>query len=122
MAGYYGEAQKQIDELMHMENYPEDYAEDYIGHAQYAQVLLDAKTGKSESARAWLEGNHYPWSKAIVAAALGDKDLAFENLEILYKHDESIIEFVKMAPDLDSLHGDPRFDDLLRRLGFSEET
>jgi TolB-like protein/Tfp pilus assembly protein PilF/predicted Ser/Thr protein kinase len=122
LAGNYGEAQRQIDELMHMANYPEEYAEDYIGHAQYAQVLLDAKTGKPESARAWLEGDHYPWSKAIVAAALGDKDLAFENLEILYEHDESVIEFVKMSPDLDSLHGDPRFDDLLRRLGFSEET
>jgi TolB-like protein/Tfp pilus assembly protein PilF/predicted Ser/Thr protein kinase len=121
LAGNYREAQKQIDKLMRTEDYAESYKDEYIDSAQYAQALLDAKTGKTESARAWLEGDHWPWSKAIVAAALGDKDLAFENLEILYEYDKSIIEFVKMAPDLDSLHGDPRFDDLLRRLGFSED-
>ena len=112
LAGDYTEAQRQIDDLLSTEESL------YVGTAQFAQAWLDAKTGKSERARIWLEGEHWEWNKAAMAVALGDKELAFEYLETLFANDEAVIEFIKMSPTLDGLHDDPRFDDLLRRVGF----
>ena len=55
-----------------------------------------------------------------VYAALGEKDPAFEWLEKSFAaHDVEMI-WLKMEPQLKSLHDDPRYKDLLRRMGFPE--
>ena len=48
---------------------------------------------------------------------LGDKDQAFAWLEQGYKDRSNILQWLKLSPDLDPLRGDPRFADLLRRVG-----
>jgi TolB-like protein/DNA-binding winged helix-turn-helix (wHTH) protein len=54
---------------------------------------------------------------ANVYVALGENDQAFAWLEKAYQHREGGLILLNVAPELQSLHGDPRFDDLLQRIG-----
>jgi hypothetical protein len=48
---------------------------------------------------------------------LGDVDGAFRWLERAYTERSNIMRGLKVNPSLDPLRGDPRFADLLRRVG-----
>jgi TolB-like protein/DNA-binding winged helix-turn-helix (wHTH) protein len=62
-----------------------------------------------------------PGLVASVYALAGDKDSAFEWLNKAYaERDGADITLVKVDPTLKNLRGDPRFADLLRRLGLPE--
>ena len=54
---------------------------------------------------------------AEIFTQLGDKDQAFEWLEKVYESHHFWLPFLKVHPHLDSLHSDPRFEALLRRIG-----
>ena len=62
-----------------------------------------------------------PYSVAIVYAGLGEKDQVFAWLDRAYQ-DRSYFLAVYLTTDarLDSLHADPRFADLKRRIGLPE--
>jgi tetratricopeptide (TPR) repeat protein len=53
---------------------------------------------------------------ACLYAKVGDKDKAFENLEIAYRERSFQIAVLQVEPQLQSLHDDPRFADLIRRI------
>src|SRR5207245_1781730 len=57
---------------------------------------------------------------AAIYAGLGDKDRALGQLNKAYEERSSGIPFVKVDPFFDSLHSDPRFADLLRRIGLPQ--
>ena len=59
-----------------------------------------------------------PYSVAALRLALGDRDGALQSLEEAYRERSSGMSFLKLDPNLDELRGDPRFDELLRRVGF----
>jgi hypothetical protein len=59
----------------------------------------------------------YPYGRAEVYARLGQTDLALEWLEKAYRSRQHDLAFLKVNPQLDSLRSDPRFQDLLRRIG-----
>jgi tetratricopeptide (TPR) repeat protein len=61
-----------------------------------------------------------PCDIAEIHAALGEKDHAFEWLEKAYEARSSDLRFLKVSQLMDSLRLDPRFQDLLRRVGFAE--
>jgi len=63
----------------------------------------------------------YVPAKAFVEAylGLGENDQAFDWLEQAYKEHSDILEFIKVDPELDPLRGDPRFAELVRRVGLS---
>jgi serine/threonine protein kinase/tetratricopeptide (TPR) repeat protein len=57
---------------------------------------------------------------AIVHAALGEKDAAFAELEKAYQAHDWFFQRLKVDPFMDPLRDDPRFKDLVRRLGLPE--
>jgi len=58
-------------------------------------------------------------SFAVIHVGLGDNDEAFRWLEKSYQERSLGIAFLKVAPIWDPLRSDPRFADLLRRIGLS---
>jgi TolB-like protein len=61
-----------------------------------------------------------PWWPAIVYPAFGDKEKAFYWLEKCYKGREHDLVFSKVWPMFDPLRSDPRYKDLMRRVGLPE--
>jgi serine/threonine-protein kinase len=57
------------------------------------------------------------WTIAVGCALSGDKDQAFEWLEKVYESRHQSMLELKVNPAFDSLRSDPRYADLLRRLG-----
>ncbi len=53
---------------------------------------------------------------ASIYAGLGDKDKAFASLEKAYEDRSWYMTHLKLDPELESLHSDPRFADLVRRV------
>ncbi|TMI86106.1 MAG: tetratricopeptide repeat protein [Bacteroidetes bacterium] len=66
-----------------------------------------------------LGGNDYR-GMATIYAGLGDTDNAFKWLEKSFeKHEESLCS-LKIDPKMDPLHNDPRFTDLLKKIGLDK--
>jgi tetratricopeptide (TPR) repeat protein len=84
------------------------------GNTRQAQNILNQLQGHSTSA--------YPFAYdiAIVYAGLGKKDRAFEWLTKSCEERIWGISNLKVEPELDSLRSDPRFQDLLRRVGLPQ--
>jgi len=61
-----------------------------------------------------------PASIALIYVALGDKDQAFAWLEKADKGRDANLARLKVDPRFDSLRSDPRFADLVRRVGLSQ--
>jgi adenylate cyclase len=57
---------------------------------------------------------------ALVYAALGENDLAFEWLEKSYKNHEESLCSLKIDQKIDNLRSDPRFNNMLKQLNFPE--
>lgn len=57
---------------------------------------------------------------ATFAAELGKNDKAFALLNEAYDKHDQFIFFMKIDPFMDPLRNDPRFDELLKRLGFPQ--
>ena len=97
------------------------FAYGYLGHAL-------ARTGHEPEARSLLAGRlelaktRYvpPTDIAAIYVGLGEFDAAFELLEKGYEARDTWMVFLGMLPQFQSLHGDPRFTDLLRRIGLPE--
>ena len=60
------------------------------------------------------------FTRATSHAALGGKDQAFAELNKAYENRESNLTRLKVEPRLDPLRADPRFSDLLRRVGLPQ--
>jgi eukaryotic-like serine/threonine-protein kinase len=57
------------------------------------------------------------WRTVYLCAALNQLDLAFELLDKLYAQRFGLLVYTKCYPVLDNLRGDPRYAELLRRIG-----
>jgi len=85
-----------------------------------------AISGKSDRAREVLqdlqgrsEQQYVPaFAIALVYAGLGDNDQAFNWLQRAYDDRSTAMVFLKLDPELGSLHSDPRFEQLSQRINF----
>jgi len=57
---------------------------------------------------------------AETCSVLGEKHEAFQFLETAYQIRASLLIYIAVIPALDSIRSDPRFADLLRRMGLAE--
>jgi len=60
-----------------------------------------------------------PYDIALIYASLGERDQAFAWLEKAYEDRVTMLPGLKVDPRMDNLRADPRFQDLLQRLGFA---
>ena len=60
-----------------------------------------------------------PFELAILYAALGEREQAFASLEKAYEAHDVLFEVLGVSPEWDPLRSDPRFQDLLRRVGLT---
>jgi hypothetical protein len=56
----------------------------------------------------------------MIYAGLGDKEQTLAWLERAYQQRVHNMIFLKVEPELDGLRSDPRFVDLMRRVGLSQ--
>ena len=92
-----------------------------LGHA-YAVFGEDAKAQKVLEELRGLSEQRFvsAYDFAILYDGLGEKDQSFEWLERAYEERAfSLLMGLKVEPRLDSLQSDPRFQDLVRRVGLS---
>lgn len=61
-----------------------------------------------------------PYAPILICVALGELDEAMELFEQLYIERNDWLVWLKVSPKLKHLHSDPRFRDLLRRIGFPD--
>src|SRR5262249_39787765 len=94
--------------------------------ARATLALAYARAGQRDAAEATLqqllstrEGYVIPYFVATVHAALGNKEQAFAWLEKNYAERSGYLVWLKTDPRMDSLRADPRFADLLRRVGLA---
>ena len=69
---------------------------------------------KEESRRKYVS----PYTLATAYGALGEKDLAFEWLEIAYRDRSEYMASIRVDPKIDAIRDDPRFLDLVRCMGY----
>jgi len=62
-------------------------------------------------------GKQYYFFGAVTNAQVGNKDKAFEYLEKSYQRHELWIAYLQVEPRFDSLRDDPRFNELVKRVG-----
>jgi tetratricopeptide (TPR) repeat protein len=119
-------AQKEMySEAINMLRKAQTFSEEIsLGNASLAYVY--AKSGKSDEARKILkELREAPKAEEplmMMAGAygyLGEKDKAIECLEKLYEIRDTPILHIKVEPLLDSIRSDPRYEDLVRRVGLT---
>ena len=84
------------------------------GHQGEAEKLLNEL--REESKQKYVS----QYNIAIVYAGMGDKEQTFAWLEKAIADRDSNITQIKVEPAFDGLHSDPRFAELLRRIGLPE--
>lgn len=61
-----------------------------------------------------------PYSLLVIELALGTRERVFELLESLYEERNDWLVWLKVSPELRSLRSEPRFKNLLTRIGFPD--
>ncbi len=89
------------------------------------RITVLAAAGRTDEARKLVEAfansdaaKNRPYEVAEVYAVIGEKETAFAWLEKSYQMRQANLVSLKVDPALDSLHDDPRYQDLLRRVHF----
>jgi eukaryotic-like serine/threonine-protein kinase len=95
--------------------------ESYLGFA-YAVAGKRAEASDVLTSLQDLDKERYvpAYNFAMIHAGLGDFDAAFEWLEKAFKERSGFLPFMRVEPVVDNLRGDPRFENLMRRVGFSD--
>ena len=98
------------------------YALGYLGYGYAAYGRRPNAERKIEYLKALSEHTYVPaLSIAVVYAGLNDKDRAFEWLDKAYGQREGwLVWYFLFDPEFDNLRSDPRYADLLRRIGLPQ--
>lgn len=99
---------------------PSQIASGLLGHA-YAVAGLRGEAQKMIEELKEQSQREYvcPYNIAIIHVGLGEKDQAFEWLEKAYEDRGDDLIYLEVEATFDPLRSDPRFTDLVRRIGLS---
>ncbi|MDB4874466.1 MAG: hypothetical protein JWM41_912 [Gemmatimonadetes bacterium] len=100
-------------------------SERVLGHRSPGLALLYARTGRRDKALAVLDDIDRNWATRYVVpelvaqayAALGDRERMYEWLERGVRAPSFMASFIGLMPQLAPFRGEPRFQEILRRLG-----
>jgi tetratricopeptide (TPR) repeat protein len=93
---------------------PASLAHAYALSGKRMEALKILEELKQQSKRKYIS----PGTMAYVCGALGEKDEAFALLDKAYDERDNLVVVLKVEPMYDPLRSDPRFANLLRRVGF----
>ncbi len=125
--GMYKEASQEAEKVLDLFGDPEGATR--VHHALLTSGGRAAIRQFSSELEHWMTSKrgYFPGNLAAVYTILGDKDRAFSWLEEAYKHHDQAwlttdiqLESLKSEHMFDSLRSDPRFKDLLRRIGLPQ--
>lgn len=88
------------------------YAHALAGQRAEAETLLSILEDISQ--RKYVS----PYSMLVIHLAIGPLERVFQLLEQLYEERNDWLVWLKVSPELNCVRNDPRFQDLLRRIGF----
>ncbi|HKR00354.1 MAG TPA: protein kinase [Pyrinomonadaceae bacterium] len=114
--GDYAEAVADYEKAARLDDSPLIMAA--LGHTYVVAGQRDEALSVLEEMRTLAESRHVSsYHFAIIHAALGERDEAFDWLEKSYSAREEALVWLKVDPRLDTLRTDARFIDLQRRVG-----
>jgi len=127
-SGAYEEALAWWDRTEALRVAPTAIGEREMGRARHAAVkderdqalaLIEEWTRRVESVGNDLDPavNDIAWNIATVYADLGEHDLAIDWLERAYESRYGFLIYVKVSPQFERLHEEPRFQALLEKMG-----
>jgi tetratricopeptide (TPR) repeat protein len=90
------------------------YAHALLGQRVEAEKILNLLQDTSQ--RKYVS----PYSILVIHLALGPPERVFELLEHLFEERNDWLVWLKVSPELKGRRSDPRFKDLLKRVGFPE--
>jgi len=119
--GMYQEAIAEMQKVVARENAPERWDTYPILAYAYAAAGKRDETLKilNEQSELAKKGYISPYNFAIIYTGLGDNDRAFEYLNKAYEEHAPVLQHFPSRPMFDSLHSDPRYTDLLRRMNLA---
>ena len=88
------------------------HAQAKFGQPTQARQLLTKM--KEDARKAYIPSYYF----ALIHTALGEKDQAFEWLERSYQERSTLLAYLRLDPRFAPLRSDPRYSDLVRRIGF----
>lgn len=106
------------DTTIFAQAFDRDAADAYAGTGRRADAgrIVDELTSMARS-------SYVPPAALVTAyAGLGDLDRAFAALEQAYGERSNLMRSLRVLPLLDPLRADPRFQDMLRRVGLDDRT
>lgn len=119
-AGHFNEAITEFEKAAEVEPHvPELWSS--LAHAD----ALSGQRGKAQQLLAGLAkrfANSYvsPYNYALIYTGLGNKDEALVWLQKAYKVRSASMTYLRADPLFDPLRSDPRFQDLMRRVGLTQ--
>jgi TolB-like protein/Tfp pilus assembly protein PilF len=93
-----------------------------IAGSALAYFALGHKADSDSALGQWLKGpsNDFPYSTAAIYAFRGESDEAFKWLDRAYEQKDSLLYRIKVSPEFDKLHGDPRYKVFLKKMNLPE--
>jgi tetratricopeptide (TPR) repeat protein len=119
MKGMYAEAIAEYREAIRIKHGDNPGAQCYMG---YALAMSGGRDEAQQILKGLLDGKEEyvsPAELAILYAGLGNKEEAFAALDRAYDTHDLQLQFLKVEPHYDFLRSDPRFRDLMLKVGLT---
>jgi tetratricopeptide (TPR) repeat protein len=115
--GMYAEAASEIQKAIGSEE-PDPNFQSSLGHVYAAQrKVADVRRLLHQLDEESKQSYVSPYHAALLYAGLGEKDKAFERLDQAARERSTLLVYLRKDPRLGTLRSDPRFRELLRRVG-----